>query len=285
MAFGIRPFFDGLRRMLSRRILPTSMGSREIGLKLDGEIKRAAMFSARVEHARVLQRLRDVVGEIVLGVTPEREALREAGEAPVLLSMADAKLKIQQELDAVGYQPAPEDEGTIKDLRTDARLDLMVETNEAVTHGHGRWVAANDEDLLDAFPAWELVRISPANEPRNWPLRWMMAGGTTYGGRMIALKNAPVWDGLGNPQLFADALGNPYPPFAYNSGMDVRDISRQEAESLGVISAGASAPRPDPRALDEGMQVSATKFDADMQAALAADPDLQLEDGVLRLRQ
>lgn len=142
MAFGIRPFLDGLRRMLSRRILPTSLGSREIGLRLDGEVKRAAMFSARVEHARVLQRLRDVVGEIVQGVTPEREALREAGEAPVLLSMADAKLKIQQELDAIGYVPAPEDEGTIKDLRTDARLDLMVETNEAVTHGHGRWVAA-----------------------------------------------------------------------------------------------------------------------------------------------
>ncbi len=284
MAFGIRPFFDGLRRMLSRSLLPTSLGSREIALKLDGEVKRAAMFSARVEHARVLQRLRDVVGEIVAGVTPEREALREAGEAPVVLSVADAKLKIQQELDAVGYVPAPEDEGTIKDLRTDARLDLMVETNEAVTHGHGRWVAANDGDILDAFPAWELVRISPAAEPRNWPLRWMMAGGTTYGGRMIALKGSPVWDGLGNTQLFSDSLGNPYPPFAYNSGMDVREISRQEAESLGVIQPGSPAPAPDQRALAEGMEVSASRFDAAMQETLAGDPDLELVDGVLRLR-
>lgn len=284
MAFGIRPFFDGLRRMLSRRILPTSMGSREIGLKLDGEIKRAAMFSARVEHARVLQRLRDVVGEIVLGVTPEREALREAGEAPVLLSMADAKLKIQQELDAVGYEPAPEDAGTIKDQTSDARLTLMVETNEAVTHGHGRWVAGNDPEVFDAFPAWELVRISPAAEPRNWALRWMMAGGTSFGGRMIALKGSPVWDALGNAKLFPDALGNPYPPFAYNSGMDVREISRAEATRLGLIRPGSEPPKPDSRSLAEGMEVSADRFDAAMQSALAADPDLQLTGGVLRLK-
>lgn len=279
-----RPFLAGARRAASRGILPTSLGSRELALRLDGEVKRAAMFSARVEQARVLQRLRDVVAEVVRGVTPESEALRAAGEAPVLLSMQDAKLKLQQELDAVEYTPAPDDVGTIKDLRTDARLNLMVETNEAVTHGHGRWVAAQDTDLLDAFPAWELVRISPAAEPRNWPLRWMMAGGTTYAGRMVALKNSPVWDALGNPRLFADALGNPYPPFAFNSGMDVREISRGEAEALGVIKPGAPAPAQDQRALDEGMQVSASTFDSAMTQALANDPDLTMDGGVLKPR-
>lgn len=270
--------------MASRGILPTTLGSRELALRLDGELKRAAMFSARVEQARVLQRLRDVVADVVRGVTPESESLRAAGEAPVLLSMQDAKLKLQQELDAVGYVPDPDDEGTIKDLRTDARLSLMVETNESLAHGHGRWVAAQDPDLLDAFPAWELVRISPAEEPRNWPLRWMMAGGTTYGGRMIALKGAPVWDGLGNTQLFEDALGNPYPPFAFNSGMDVREVSRAEAVALGLLAAGEPAPARDMRALDEGMQVSAQRFDAEMRAALENDPGLALVEGVLQPR-
>jgi hypothetical protein len=281
---GPRPFLEGARRAASRGLLPTSLGSRELALRLDGEVKRAAMFSARVEQARVLQRLRDVVAEVVRGVTPQSEALRAAGEAPVLLSVPDAKLKIQRELDAIGYQAAEDEAGTIKDLRSDARLSLMVETNEALTHGHGRWVAAQDADLLDAFPAWELVRISPASEPRNWALRWMMAGGTTYGGRMIALKGSPVWDGLGNPRLFDDALGNPYPPFAFNSGMDVRDVGRQEAESLGLISRGAAAPAPDARALDEGMEVSAGRFDDAMRTALESDPDLVLDGGVLRPR-
>ena len=279
-----RPFLEGARRAASRGLLPTSLGSRELALRLDGEVKRAAMFSARVEEARVLQRLRDVVADVVRGVTPESEALRAAGEAPVLLSVPDAKLRLQQELAAVGYQPAEDQVGTIQDLGSDARLSLMVETNEALTHGHGRWVAAQDGDLLDAFPAWELVRISPAAEPRNWAVRWMMAGGTTYGGRMIAAKGSPVWDGLGNPRLFPDALGNPYPPFAFNSGMDVRDVSRAEAEALGVIPAGSPAPAPDARALDEGMQVSAARFDDAMRAALESDPDLVIDGDVLKPR-
>lgn len=279
-----RPFLAGFRRVISRLLLPTSLDSREIGLRLDGQVKRAAIFSAKVESARVLQRLRDVVAEIVRGVTPEREALRAAGEAPLLLSVPEAKLRLQRELDAIGYQPEAGKAGTIQDLRSDARLDLMVETNEATAHGHGRWVASQDPEIRDAFPAWELIRISPAAEPRNWPTRWMRAGGRTFAGRMIAPKGSPVWDALGNPLLFSDALGNPYPPFAFNSGMDVRDISRDEAEALGVIAKDAPAPAEDPRALDEGMQASAERFDADMQAALAADPDLVLEDGVLRVR-
>mgnify|MGYP000971765383 CR=1 FL=1 len=284
MPFSLRPFIDGIRRALSRRLLPTSLGSREIAMKLDGEVKRAAMFSARVESARVLQRLRDVVGTIVGGATPESEAARASGDAPLLLSLPDAKEALRQEIVATGYQPAPEDAGTIKDQTSDARLTLMVEINEAVTHGHGRWVAGNDPEVFDAFPAWELVRISPAAEPRNWALRWMMAGGTSFGGRMIALKGSPVWDALGNAKLFPDALGNPYPPFAYNSGMDVREISRAEATRLGLIRPGSEPPKPDSRSLAEGMEVSADRFDAAMQSALAADPDLQLTGGVLRLK-
>lgn len=237
-----------------------------------------------MEVASVLQRIRDVVGEIVRGPTEADEAAREAGDRPLLLSLPEAKARILDELNRVNYRPAPEDEGTIKDFTTDARLDLVVETNEAVVHGHGSWVAAQDPVLLDAFPAQELVRISPASEPRNWPLRWMMAGGTTYGGRMVALKGAPVWEALGNNSLFPDALGNPYPPFAFNSGMDIRDVSRAEAEELGLIARGAPAPKPSPRALTEGTQVRADRFDDLMSEALARNPDIELTGGVLRPR-
>ena len=201
-----------------------------------------------------------------------------------MLSLPEAKLKILQEVQASGYEPAPEDVGTIKDLTSDARLDLMVETNEATAHGHARWVADQDPDGMDAFPAQELIRISPAEEPRNWPLRWMMAGGTVRAGRMIALKNDPIWDALGSTRLFSDALGNPYPPFAFNSGMDVIDVSRHEAELLGVLPPGAPAPKPDERALTDAMGANAEKFDDAMRAALEANPDLEIVDGVLKPR-
>lgn len=277
-----RPFLAAFRRAASRRVLPTSLSSREIGLRLDGEVRRMATFSARVENARVLQRLRDTVATIVQGATPESEAARAAGQSPLLLSLPEAKLRLQQELAAIGYRPAEGEAGTIKDLSSDPRLDLMVETNEAVVHGHGRWVASQDEVALDAFPALELVRVSPAAEPRNWLLRWAMAGGRTFGGRMIAPKDSPVWDALGNNRLFPDALGNPYPPFAFNSGMDVRDVSRAEAEALGVIRQGAPPPTPDHRALGDSVEVRASGFDAAIQAALARNPDLEIHGGVLR---
>lgn len=279
-----RPFIDGFLRASSRGILPTSLDSRELGARLSGELRRSATFAARMEIASVLQRIRDVTATIVQGPTDADEAARDAGESPLLLSLPEAKARILDELYRANYRPAPDEEGTIKDFTTDARLDLIVSTNEAVVHGHGSWVASLDPDVLDTFPAQELVRISPAEEPRNWPLRWMMAGGTTYGGRMVALKGAPVWDALGNNALFPDALGNPYPPFAFNSGMDVRDVSRAEAEAIGLMQPGAAAPRPDPRALTEGMRVQADRFDELLAEALADNPDIELVDGVLRPR-
>lgn len=280
----VNPFLAGMRRAASQGLVPTSMSSREIGLRLSGEVRRAARFSARVENARVLQTISDTVGAIVGGVTEASQARRDAGDGPLLLSMADAKAELLRVLDETGYQPADGEAGTIKDLRSDRRRDLILETNEALIENHGRWVAAQDPIVLDAFPAWELVRISPAEEPRNWLTRWMMAGGQIFRGRMIALKGASVWDALGDTRLFDDALGNPYPPFAWNSGMDLRDIDRQEAEELGVIPKGAAAPRPDIRALTEAMQVAGERFDGAIRAALEADPDLYFDGDVLRSR-
>jgi hypothetical protein len=36
-----------------------------------------------------------------------------------------------------------------------------------------------------------------------------------------------------------DTLGNPYPPFAFNSGMWTEDVDRATAEDVGVLAAGA----------------------------------------------
>jgi len=49
---------------------------------------------------------------------------------------------------------------------------------------------------------------------------------------MVALKSSGIWQALGD---FEDGLGNPYPPFAFNSGMILQDVERDEAVKLGVI--------------------------------------------------
>ena len=47
-------------------------------------------------------------------------------------------------------------------------------------------------------------------------------------GRMVAMKNDPIWTAISD-------FGLPYPPFKYNSGMGVIDVSYSEAVDLGVM--------------------------------------------------
>ena len=92
------------------------------------------------------------------------------------------------------------------------------------------------------------MRIS-ARAPRNWggPFtappqrllhdprpRWVIAGGHLVAGRMIALKGDPIWGELGSADNFDDALNVDHPPFAYNSGMGWREISKSECARLNV---------------------------------------------------
>jgi len=101
---------------------------------------------------------------------------------------------------------------------------------------------------------------------------------------MIALKNSDIWDRLGDSNTFPDALGNPYPPFAFNSGMGVEDVSRTEAEQLGVIERFTPTPPPRERALVEDVKASPERFDESIRVALANDPSMVLENGILSLR-
>ena len=119
----------------------------------------------------------------------------------------------------------------------------MIETNVQTAQGYGQAVAANDPDVIDAFPAQELFRLEDRKEPRDWEARWMeaaQAAGDGYaakalvdGGRMAALKESGIWDQLGS--IWDDSLGNNFPPFAFRSGMWVQDVSYEEADDLGLL--------------------------------------------------
>ena len=95
-------------------------------------------------------------------------------------------------------------------------------------HSLQDWLEGQDPMILIRYPAQELY--SPTKEPEeiDWQSIWIQHGGNLYHGRMIAKKNSPIWKSI-------SAFGDPYPPFAYDSDMDVRDIARDEAEKLGVI--------------------------------------------------
>ena len=103
---------------------------------------------------------------------------------------------------------------------------------------------------VNLFPAWELTRLETRAFPRaDWMQRWTAAGNSVnWEGavkrQMIALKSSPIWAALGNGVGgFTDTLGNPYPPFAYSSGLDWLDVDRETCEKLGLVKGEAASRR------------------------------------------
>ena len=110
-----------------------------------------------------------------------------------------------------------------------ARANVIIDTNAGMAAGYATAIQSNSYGARLAFPAQELVRIEERQVPRSWQNIWRSHGGKIYpGGRMIALKEDPIWSAISR-------FGTPYPPFDFNSGMGVDDVSYEEALELGVL--------------------------------------------------
>lgn len=140
------------------------------------------------------------------------------------IDQATALRDIKTALQAFGCQPHFEIDGVRQNV-DDEWLEVAIKINAAMLRGYGSYAEGLDPESLDAYPAWELIQIEIASEPYDWNARWTKSGGQIYSGRMIALRNHPVW-------LRISDLGHPHPPFAFESSMNVKDISRIEAVEL-----------------------------------------------------
>jgi hypothetical protein len=269
-----------------RRVLGTTLRAREL-TALGADVRRLAVFSAQQANLEFVQEIADTLDELMLGPTAERETLRAAGEAPLQLSGPEATRRLMKLADELELKPRdPDQEGTIQDVRTFGRADLIVRTQQDIAAGFGRYVAENDESVLDAYPARELIRVTSPADPkreRNWKARWAAAGGRLYDGRMIAAKDSEVWQRLGDGAGgYGDALGNPFPPFAFNSGMDVEEVGREEAVALGVIQPRQTV-RPDSLTLADHAGLKTGRFDRALLATMADNPDLAFDGDTLTL--
>lgn len=209
---------------LPRIPLPTDASSVELA-RLPSAIRRQALFSARLNTLDPLVQIGSDIKGILDGTR----------------SMSEARRDIRKSLEATGYQPPEGAAGGLRDHTSRTRLDLILGQNVRAARGYGKWAADMDPDLLDLWPAQELVRVMGRKNPRGtWKQRWAEAGGTLYGGRMIALKTDPIWVSISR-------FGQPYPPYDYGSGMGVMDVDRDEAERFGLISETESlTPEPIP---------------------------------------
>ena len=247
------PFAEALASRTIRQLLPTAAGSAELA-RLAPEIRERAFFSARVEDMNFLARADRFINGIVSpasspGARPDRASP---------LNPVEARTALKDYLAAAGYQPEPGTTGGLRDLSSDTRLNLILKHNTDLAAGAGQFAVQNDPDIIDAFPALELIRREAREEERDWHSRWAAAGGHLYAGRMIARKDDPIWTDI-------SAFGTPYPPFDFNSGMGTREIDRAEAEALGVVKR-STVVEPQTRGLNEKIEIN---FPQDISSGLA----------------
>ena len=182
--------------------------------QIQAGFRNRAFFSSRVAEVNILAAMRERVAKYAEGET----------------DLSKIRMMIRDDLRRANYTPEPGQENTIHDLFSQARLDTIVKTNVAQARGYMQYIEGTSPGAFAAFPAQEFTRIAHRrNQRQDWPQRWAKAGGKVYGGKMIALKDDPVWERL-------SVFGNPFPPFDWGSGMGVLDVDRKTAIQLGLVS-------------------------------------------------
>ena len=211
-------------------LLPTTLGSEDVRRTVAADILRRSVFSARMASATYLAKIRDVCSRVL------------AGE----INQATAVLELTRTLADMGHSPL--DPGGLTNPASLRRLNLIVETQTQMAASAAR-IDNQTEATVALWPAWELVRFESRRVPRaDWSARWRFAGESVgWQGalqrRFIALKSSPIWAALGEGAGgFRDTLGNPYPPFAYSSGLDWQEVSADECRRLGLAVGGAEKP-------------------------------------------
>jgi len=221
------PLADAVQKLGSKGVVPSLLRTAEWA-DVPVELRDKAFFSAGVDWARFLD---DSKAKLADAIALRKEQVAN-GTAYVDRSsfIGDMRKLVLSQRSSSPPGGEGGGEGSLTDLASRARLGLIFDMQTQSAAGYARFKYEQDPDVLNAFPAQELVREESRLRPRDWTARWAEAGGELYGARMIALKTDPVWTAISR-------FGVPWPPFDFGSGMGVRDISREEAEQIGLLQA------------------------------------------------
>lgn len=253
-------------RFEGRRAAPSTRTSAEWE-RVAPALREKCFFSARVNDAEVLGKMRELIGKAV------DSSKRNPNEA--LVSQDKFISEMKSFLASRGYTMGG---SKLTDITSRRRLGLIYDMNVQEAREYARYVRGQDADALDMYPAQEFVRVESRRFPRtDWPMRWRAAGGKIRGGRMVALKSDSVWTNLSR-------FGRPYPPFDYGSGMGVEDIDREEAIELGLLPADEPADEiPDFDIVLEA-EVSLDRIPEDMLDSIIKEtPNVRIEGGKLKM--
>lgn len=252
-------------KILKKTLVGSSLNSREWNLVQAG-LRDRAFFSSQVESAKILHAARKMVAD------------RAGGH----LSASEIRRDLRKVISSTGYRPPEGKEGTLQDLYSKRRLDTIIKTNVEQTRGYVRHLDGMKPGAFAAFPGQELIRVRERKAKRDWSARWKKAGGQFYNGRMIALRDDPIWERI-------SVFGNPFPPFDWGSGMGVRAVSRRDSIALGVVTDNEVRDKVQelkaekPVSMNENLAVSVTP-EEESELRQAFGDQIAIENGEARWR-
>lgn len=252
-------------KILKKALVGSSLNSREWNLVQAG-LRDRAFISSQVESMRILHAARRMVAD------------RAGGQ----LSASEIRRDLRKVISSTGYRPPEGKEGTLQDLYSKRRLDTIIRTNVEQARGYVRHLDGMKPGAFAAFPGQELIRVRERKEKRDWATRWKNAGGRFYNGRMIALRDDPIWERI-------SVFGNPFPPFDWGSGMGVRAVSRRDSIALGVVTDNEVRDKVQelkaekPVSMNENLAVSVTP-EEESELRQAFGDQIAIENGEARWR-
>ena len=252
-------------KILKKALIGSSLNSREWNLVQAG-LRDRAFISSQVESMRILHAARRMVAD------------RAGGQ----LSASEIRRDLRKVISSTGYRPPEGKEGTLQDLYSKRRLDTIIKTNVEQARGYVRHLDGMKPGAFAAFPGQELIRVRECKEKRDWATRWKNAGGRFYNGRMIALRDDPIWERI-------SVFGNPFPPFDWGSGMGVRAVSRRDSIALGVVTDNEVRDKVQelkaekPVSMNENLAVSVTP-EEESELRQAFGDQIAIENGEARWR-
>ena len=170
------PFAQALAKLQAAGKLPTNLTAAQVRA-LDNSIRRYAGAASQ----ELLQNALDEVHNVILDLLNPQQVKREGVEHTVTegLNPATARIAMQDILAKLG--------GEAEFYPADFALRIATEN----ANGAGRYVAANDPETVELYPAWELTRMYDRDVPRgtkrgpkgelvaepgqSWPSRWRAA--------------------------------------------------------------------------------------------------------------
>lgn len=222
--------------LATRRPAETDLSSRELRERWAARIRREAVFSARTTCRAYVDSIKSALMAVASrSVTPDA-----------------AERRLKGELEKFGYTPKggfagkppsahvpPALPGTMTDLGSSRRIQLIIDTNVKRARSMGQMAAGENPVFLMANPAWRLERTGARKKPRgDWRARWAAAGNAVgWKGALrrqfVALKSSPIWQALGDGAGgYSDTLSSPFPPFAFGSGLAWTNVGRREWRRL-----------------------------------------------------